>query len=102
MQHKNAAPSGVFQQSNKADFAVENKEEVSAPSGIGSELSQSVKPQKPKSKKAKEEETTEAPVVEVAPAAEEAPVAPVSEEAVVVEVVPEEQPSTEEESTDSK
>lgn len=31
MKHKNAAPSGVFQQANKADVAEANKEHVAAP-----------------------------------------------------------------------
>lgn len=89
MKHKNTAPTGVFQQSNKADFAVENKEETAAPSGIGSALSTPAKPKK--AKKAEEVEVTEA--VEV--------VAEAVVEAVAPEVVVEESATTEE-SADSK
>jgi hypothetical protein len=96
MQHKKTAPTGVYQQSNKADFAVENKEEVSAPSGIGSALSESLKPAKQKAKKVKEEAVEAEAVVEVV--AEEAPAV----EAVAVEAVSEEAAPAEEESTDSE
>jgi hypothetical protein len=92
MQHKKTAPTGVFQQSNKADFAVENKEETAAPSGIGSALSTPAKLKKAK----KAEEATEVEVVEAVEAVTEAVV-----EAVAPEVVVEE-PATTEESSDSK
>lgn len=81
MQHKNAAPTGVFQQTNKADIAIENKEDKASPSGIGSLLSspaETQKESKAKAKKAKDAEAetseateAEAPVAEEAPASEE-------------------------------
>ena len=86
MRHKNAAPTGVFQQTNKADFSTENKEDKAAPFGIGSLLSSPSEPQA-KAKKAKnaEAETSEATEA-VAPVVEEALVSqdePASEEPAV-------------------
>jgi hypothetical protein len=71
MQHKNAAPTGVFQQTNKADFSAENKEDKAAPFGIGSLLSSPAEPQA-KAKKAKNAEAA-APVVEEAAVSQDEP-----------------------------
>lgn len=86
MKHKNTAPTGVFQQSNKADFAVENKEETAAPFGIGSALSAPSETAKPKKAKKAEAEVVETEV---------------KTEEVAAEVVVEESTAAEE-SADSK
>ena len=81
MQHKNAAPTGVFQQTNKVDFSIENKEDKAAPFGIGSLLSSPAEPQA-KAKKAKnaDTETSEAPEATV-PVVEEPAVSSDAEKA---------------------